>query len=129
MQNLVTDYQQGGHGEGVLRSERARSSVSLSPKGLAPFLSEGTWFREVVAFLVKDVGMGRSYILWLESPFPPLLAAGPGKQLSESHFLCPRGGQECSQLPSFCCLLLGGSHPCFANCKEHGVATAAVCHG
>lgn len=53
------DYQRGGHGEGVLRSERPRSTVSLSPKGLAPFLREGTWFGEVVAFLIKRRGYGK----------------------------------------------------------------------
>lgn len=75
MWNLVVDYQWGGHGKGVLMSERARSSVSLPPKVLAPFLREGMWSGEVVAFLVNSVGMGRSYILWLETQLPPLLAA------------------------------------------------------
>lgn len=64
---------------GVLRLERARSSVSQSLKGLASFLREVMWF--VVPFLGKYMGTGRSYMLWFESQFPPLLAAYLGKNL------------------------------------------------
>lgn len=69
------DYQWGGHGKGVLRSERVRSSVSLPLKGLAPFLREAMWSGEVVAFLVNNMGIGRLHILWPETQLHPLLAA------------------------------------------------------
>lgn len=69
------DYQWDGHGKGVLRSGRVRSSVSLPPKGLAPFLREGMWSGEVVAFLVNNMVIGRLHILWPEIQLRLLLAA------------------------------------------------------